>query len=140
MGAPFGKITISDQKAPVYVATFEGITTDAQFDDYPSQLSKLAHLPHVKAFVFDARNNGTTPPSQRKRMADWMKQHENQIRERTAGCAFVLPSALQRGVLTAILWLQPMACPHTIVGTLEEALAWSAKAVAGSQLNRSRSA
>jgi hypothetical protein len=67
-------------------------------------------------------------------MAEWMKGYDALIRERTVGCAFVLPSALQRGILTAILWIQPMACPHTIVGTLDEALEWTRGKLARKEL------
>jgi hypothetical protein len=125
-----GTITIDESLKPIYVVSFEGVPNDAEFEAYLKRLGAITERPDDKALLFDATRTGNTPPSQRKRMAEWMKQYDALIRERTAGCAFVLPSAIQRGILTAILWLQPMACPHAIVGTREEALAWVRKELA----------
>jgi hypothetical protein len=52
--------------------------------------------------------------------AGWMKRHEVETRRGTAGIAFVIPSALVRGALTAILWLQPLACPHFVTANFED--------------------
>ncbi len=120
-----GKITIDETSKPIYVVSFEGLPTDAEFESFLKRLGAITERANDKALVFDASRTGATPPSQRKRMAQWMKEYDALIRERTAGCAFVLPSALQRGILTAILWVQPMACPHAIFGTPEEALHWT---------------
>lgn len=125
MAASSGTITIDESSRPIYVVSFEGLPNDAEFETYLKRLGTITERPNLKALVFDASLAGATPPSQRKRMAAWMKEYDALIRERTVGCAFVLPSAFQRGILTAILWLQPMACPHAIVGTLDEALHWT---------------
>ncbi len=135
-----GTITIDESLKPIYVVSFEGVPTDAEFETYLKRLGAITEKQHDKALVFDATHSGTTPPSHRKRMAEWMKQYDSLIRQRTAGCAFVLPSAIQRGMLTAILWLQPMACPHAIVGTRDEALAWVKKELGKRADSRSSSA
>ena len=56
--------------------------------------------------------------------AEWMKRHEEMMRGRTAGIAFVIESALVRGGLTAVLWLAPLPCPHVVVKTLDDAIVW----------------
>jgi hypothetical protein len=62
----------------------------------------------------------------RKQLADWSGMPH--VRERTralcAGSATVARSALQRGALTAILWLWTPAAPHEAVATPEAAVDW----------------
>jgi len=117
-------IEVREDLAPLYVITFVGVPTDAQFDAYLEKLTRITTRIDSRALIYDASNAGGTPPSQRKKMAEWMKRYEAQVRAGTVGTAFVLPSAIMRGVLTAILWVQPMACPHHVVATMAEAKSW----------------
>jgi hypothetical protein len=120
-----GDIVFDEAQAPVYVVTFSGAVTDSQFDQYLEQLSALAERGGQRALVYDARRASPARPSQRRKQAEWMKKFEDPIRRGTAGIAFVIPSALIRGCLTAILWLQPLACPHVVTGNFEHALRWA---------------
>jgi len=124
-GGARSRITINDGSAPVYVVRIEGVPTGEQFDAYLRQLTDIVLRPGPRALIFDATTAGPTPAAHRKKQAEWMKRFENETRATTVGTAFVLPSALMRGILTAILWLQPMACPHVIVATLAEGLEWA---------------
>jgi hypothetical protein len=56
--------------------------------------------------------------------AQFMKSYAEKIAERVVGVAFALASPLMRGVLRGVLMLQPMPCPHTVVGTEAEGVAW----------------
>ena len=56
--------------------------------------------------------------------ARFMKEAADKIAERVVGVAFSLPSPLMRGVLRGVLMLQPMPCPHTVVGTEAEGVSW----------------
>src|SRR5690606_35921348 len=62
----------------------------------------------------------------RKLIVDWAQSKE--VRENSAklcvGSATVVPSALARGALTAILWVWSPAAPHHPCGTVEEGLDW----------------
>lgn len=120
-----GSVTIREDLAPLFIITFVGVPTDAQFDAYLAHLARITVKLEPRALIFDASASGPTPAAHRKRMADWMKQYEPHIRANTVGAAFVLPSAIMRGVLTAILWVQPMACPHNVVASLGEAKLWA---------------
>ena len=119
-----GSIDVREDLAPIYFISFIGVPTDAQFDGYLEKLTRITMRLEPRALIYDASASGATPPSHRKKMAEWMKRYEAQVRAGTVGTAFVLPSAIMRGVLTAILWVQPMACPHAVVATVAEAKAW----------------
>jgi len=41
-----------------------------------------------------------------------------------AGTAYVIPTAVLRGVLRAVFALQDQPSPYTIVGSMDEARAW----------------
>jgi hypothetical protein len=122
MAAP--RIDVS--RHPIVVVTFDGLATDREFEEYLAAMTKLVldrRQPNVT--ILDARASGRSPATQRKKQADWLKQHDQLLRRYSLGTAFVITSPLVRGVLTAILWVQPMSTPHTVVATLDEADRWA---------------
>lgn len=118
----------------MYVVTFSGEVTDEQFRAYLSALSALMARGGVRALVYDARLAAPAPASQRRMQAEWMKLNDAAVRRSTAGIAFVVPSALVRGALTAIFWLQPLACPHLVTASFEEAFRWARGKLASAPL------
>jgi hypothetical protein len=56
--------------------------------------------------------------------AQFMKDRAAAIAERVAGVALSLPSPLSRGVLRAILKLQPMPCAHSVVASEAKGVDW----------------
>jgi hypothetical protein len=64
-------------------------------------------------------------PLHRRRQADWIRDNAALIKAYSACTAFVIGSPLVRGALTAILWLQPMPSPYTVLATLALAQAWA---------------
>jgi hypothetical protein len=65
-----------------------------------------------------------TPPRQVRLQAQFMREYRELIETRVVGIAFSLPSPLMRGVLRAVLMMQSIPCPHTVVGTEAEGVAW----------------
>lgn len=120
-----GSITIQDSLAPLYVVTFTGKVSDHEFREYLSGLSALLSRPGSRAFVFDARLALPSPASQRRMQAEWMKLNDAETRRNTLGLAFVVSSALVRGALTAILWVQPLPCPHLVTSNFEDGFRWA---------------
>lgn len=119
-----GNIVVLEDLAPLYVVRFEGIASDAQFAAYLAHVLRITQRGEVHAMVYDASAAGWVPPSQRQLQVEWMREHDKLNRDTTAGLAFVLPSPLVRGVLTAMLWLAPMPCPHLVARTLDQGLVW----------------
>lgn len=71
--------------------------------------------------LVDGRESNGMSAGQRKVTVDFAEQHDALIRRVCAGQALVLSSAIQRGVLTAILWIKPPATLMKTFGTLEDA-------------------
>ena len=64
------------------------------------------------------------PASQRKFAADFMHRNRELQARASVGGAIVATSALVRGVLTAVFWLERSTLPMRLVATREEALAY----------------
>jgi hypothetical protein len=72
-----------------------------------TDLSRLRHLP---------------PPSQRKIAADWVNSTSGLQKITNLGGANVTPSAIIRGIITAIYWIARPATPAAFVATRDEAM------------------
>lgn len=118
-------IEIDDARWPLLVVRFTGTSTDAEFDGYLARLGSFVARRQDFALILDASRAGATPPLHRKKQAEFMAREEVRLRKHSAGTAFVITSALVRGALTAIFWLQPMPSEHTIASTYEEAEQWA---------------
>lgn len=62
---------------------------------------------------------------QRSIQADWGRDVAELEREVLIANAFVTPSLVIRGMITAVYWLWPPAAAYTVQATLLEALTWS---------------
>ena len=100
--------------------------SEPEFDQYLASMTQIISRAEKTLTILDARRAIRSPPSQRKKQADWIKMHADQLRRYSLGTAFVLTSPLVRGVLTAILWLQPLPSDYVVVGTMAEAEDWAA--------------
>lgn len=119
-------VRIDDSRHPLVVVQFVGASTDAEFDAYLEQMHQIVLARKQKnVTIFDATRSTDTNAQQRRKQADWLKAHAGLLRTYSLGSAFVITSPLVRGVLTAILWLQPMPAPHTVVGTYAEGERWA---------------
>lgn len=65
---------------------------------------------------------------QRKQMADHIEQNKPKITQWTAGVAIVTPSAIIRGMITAVSWLTGTPCPQKTFASEVEARTWLAEA------------
>lgn len=119
-------IAVEQQYLPVIRIAHDGATSDEDFERYLNTLRDSMYAPNAghRLLVIDATYSAPTPATQRRMQADWMKEHADRIRKFTVGVAFVIPSGMIRGMLTAIFWIQPLPSPHEVCATLEQALDW----------------
>jgi hypothetical protein len=109
---------------PLIYVSFHGSSDGPMFDRYLDELTRALRLRSgPRAMVMDASECSYVSAAARKKQAEWMRMHDQDTREFTRGVAFILPSSLLRGALTAVLWLQPLSCPHAIVKDAATALA-----------------
>jgi len=120
-----GSIQVNDTNFPLVVVTFEGSVSDQEFERYLARLDTLWGRNVRSAIVLEASRADRSPATQRRMQAEWLKKNDYLLRAHSAGTAFVISSALVRGSLTAILWLQPLPTPYIVVATLAEAERWA---------------
>ena len=118
-------IEIDDSRWPMVLVTFTGVAPEPEFDDYLRRMSQYLARKQTIVTVLDASKSGATPATQRRKQAEWMRENDAALRRHSAGTAFVISSAVVRGVLTAILWMQPIPQEHVVVATMPEALRWA---------------
>ncbi len=115
---------VDESAFPLLVVRFVGPMTDADFQGYLDHMENLRSRAR-NAAVFDATEAGHLPARQRRMQAEWLKTHRSMLQRYSVGSAFVMPSPIVRGALTAILWITDMPGPHTVVESRELAEAWA---------------
>ncbi len=116
---------------PLVTVRYRGAQTLPEFEDYLKALAELYQEGRPFALVCDSRGAEPSPALHRRMQADFIAQHERLIRSLNVGTAFVIESMVLRGGLTAILWMQPLPCPHFVCGDIESARRWARARLSG---------
>jgi hypothetical protein len=121
-------ITFDESSFPIIRVEIAGECSDQEYDAYHKKMTELlrkAASSGVKmGVVIDARASEPPTPKQRKRMADLLDETRDLQKRGCTGWSVVLASAVQRGVLTAVLWIRPFPVPHNVAATPAEGEAW----------------
>lgn len=121
---------------PMLVVEFCGAPDDAEFAAYIEKVEAAAERGAMRnlslsrtVILFDT-TYATRPvtPSQRRMQADHMLRMRAKAQSNggsaLVGVCFVLTNPLIRGVLTAVLWLQPVSHRFEVCATRAEANEW----------------
>ncbi|MCA9575288.1 MAG: hypothetical protein R3B40_12140 [Polyangiales bacterium] len=68
--------------------------------------------------------DGVPNAHDRKQLAEWMGRHADYVGKWALGNSTVIRSAVVRGALTALYWVQKAPTAQTSHGTLREAVEW----------------
>ena len=121
-------IEIDESDYPVVRVRVRGACSDAEYDTYHRrvlQLLRQADAGGVKMGVLtDGRESAGVTAGQRRAMVGFLEEHEALMKRASAGLAMVVSNAIQRGVLTAILWVRPIPSPHRVFSDVIEAERW----------------
>lgn len=118
-------IQIDESRKPLLVVTFTGVPTEEDFTDYLERQTRVVLRREKNVTLIDAMGVKTVLPSQRKRQAEWQRQHEHLLRTYSLGTSFAISSPVVRGFLTAILWVQPLPHPHHVAASRADAEIWA---------------
>lgn len=109
----------------LYSGSFTDAELDAALEDMKRRLVAARAQGKKLAFVSVSAPDSAMTSRQRSRAAEWIKI-ENQLMLDACACqAVVVPSAVQRGVLTAILWMTTYPVPIKAFSSEDEAEAWA---------------
>lgn len=121
-------IDFRSQGPDLLVITYRGVFSD---DDYEAALARMAREltkarseRRMMAFVSVGTSDSNMTPKQRQRSTAWLKEQDALLRAACIGQAVVVPGTIQRGVLTAILWMGAYPVPIRACATEEEADRW----------------
>ena len=108
---------------PLVVTTYVGLVTATDVDECLAMYDRLLGAGPYGVLVM-SRDVRPWESTVIQRHAAWIKANEAELRRLCVGMALVLPSLWQKGLLRAILWLQPIPQPHAVFGTAGEGMAW----------------
>ena len=120
-----------DRNWPLLLIEASGDSSDQDLEQYLGELSrKLAQkVPHV--VVVDATLGKSLKATHRKMVADWNRAHAGELRRYRLGLALVTPSALLRGLITAVYWIFPAPFPYRCFDSTAEARKWGERLLRG---------
>jgi hypothetical protein len=117
-------ITVDDRHWPVVIFRFPDRVTMADLEAYLAKAEQLLDRGGRSAGLVLNQRLMTWDTAIMRRQSEWMKRHADRLREHSLGVALVLTSPLQRGLLKAILWMQPMPQAHHVTADVADALRW----------------
>ncbi|MBC8069974.1 MAG: hypothetical protein IAG13_16670 [Deltaproteobacteria bacterium] len=119
-------IDVELDRFPLVVIRMSAAPTDDDFQRYLGRCEALMVGDQLYSIVLVAMAHAPMPQTRHARaQATWMKAHDARIARHIASMAFVLPSPLVRGVLRAVLQMQPLPVEHRVFRGEAEATAWS---------------
>jgi hypothetical protein len=117
-------ISIEDRYWPLVLFRFSGKVTLEELNVYLKRQDEfmLRNQKTGSLVLTDNLKMWDTPVL--RRQAEWIKQNLDALSRFSVGAALVINSPIVRGMLRAILWIQPMPQPHLVCSSPDEGLRW----------------
>jgi hypothetical protein len=119
------RITCDKERWPIVVVTFPRAYSDAEYEDYLSELSSIVGSSPT-ALVIDTRLGSTPTALQRQRLMQFVKENWKRLNA-LRGIVFIVDSVIARHALTAVSWVVAKPCPIVLASSMGEAQAWAAQ-------------
>jgi hypothetical protein len=88
-------------------------------DEWPVQTG-------LRGVLYESPAPAAMSADQRRQLADVLDARKAKLQSITAGYVMVTPSAVVRGILTAVFWIAPPPYPYRVVATPDEGFQWLA--------------
>jgi len=115
-------ILVDAKHWPLLLLRYEGTVSLAEVEDCLTTFDRLAVRKQRFVSVSDISRVHMPSGDVLRRYAKWHRENQDLLRTFCLGSATIAPSALVRGILKAVNWLQPSPEPQVVVATLEEGL------------------
>lgn len=102
---------------------------DADVDDFCAGLQAALDREGLHAAVIDMSGLENVLGARRRRISAWLTAHEEQLLRKRTLAVVVVPSALQRGIVTALNWVRPPRFPRVAAETRAEAVRIAARSL-----------
>jgi len=117
-------IEVDDRYWPLVVFRFSGEVSLPELNEYLERQDELLSRKQMMGSIVLTDNLRMWEAAVLRRQAEWIKQHLEALRRYSIGVGLIIQSPVVRGMLKAVLWIQPMPQPHLVCATVEEALTW----------------
>jgi hypothetical protein len=117
-------IHVDDRHWPLVLFHFSGQVSMVELEEYLRRQDELLARHEMTGSLVTTDNLKMWEPAVLRRQADWIKQNIELLRRYSVGAALVIHSPVVRGMLKAVLWIQPMPQPNIVCADVSEALRW----------------
>lgn len=114
-----------DRAWPVVQFRFSGRLTALENDRYFCDSDALLQAAPGFTCVLDGVAMQMPEVELVRQQANWIRTNRAAIRRVSRGFAIVAPSAVLRGMVRAVLHIQPLPVAHAVFAELEEGMAWA---------------
>jgi hypothetical protein len=112
------------ERSPLVTITWPAGWGPADLQGFIDDMTTMVRREQRIAVINDIRNTRAPTAAERKLIASAVSESEMYLRKYVLGWADVSSSALIRGIVTAIQWMNPSVYPHSIHGTMLEGESW----------------
>ena len=116
-----------DESFPLVVIEWEGEVSDAELQAHLAQLDAYGLSTQKRLVVYDLRRGIRVGHTHRQQFVRWIQRNTELLRTMNVAVLFVTSSPVERIILRAILFAQPLGCPTRTFARLDEALAHAAQ-------------
>ena len=110
--------------SPAATFVFPARPTDADIETFLRKNVELLERNISHATIVDMSEVVEANPNQRKVVATFVRDYREELKRLRTCTAFVVPSPLNRGIVTAIMWLQRPPYDFALLPTLADAQKW----------------
>ncbi|HLT37039.1 MAG TPA: hypothetical protein VK034_12160 [Enhygromyxa sp.] len=100
-------------------------TSDVHIESFFSIIDDALSREAVFVSIHDTRGMPNLNAVQRRKFADYIQRREEPLGRWIAAHAVIVGSAIERGIVTAVLWLKPAPFPVKVFSTPQEAETWA---------------
>lgn len=115
-------ISFDDSLWPLLTLRVTGVMSDRQFSEYLARSSSYLARRERYVSILDLGQVGLPSPAQRQMQAEWMRKHDDDMRQWVLGNANIITSAPIRLALSLIFHLRPLPMPYLAVADMDSAL------------------
>jgi hypothetical protein len=117
-------IEVDESRWPMVVIRWPATVTDADVEDFLARSMAQLERRQRYASLHDGVRASGLDSKQRARMSEHTNTHRDALGQWMVAAAIVSPSAVVRGIVTAINWLSPPPFPQRQFAMRSQAEAW----------------
>jgi hypothetical protein len=109
---------------PIVVHRTIGSPSDAEADALILRAEQILSRGEKHAIVFENLLAESPSPYMRQRSVEWLTKNGERMSKHCVGTALVFRTAAMRFVMSGVMLFVTHPTPHSVVGTLDQGLAW----------------